>query len=137
MHSASADRALGVGRGPAKPLVRPTLKAPGLTSKPPDSKVWAMVEYLIENFRPIVLGGFLTIIAVSRFHRVIGSLLGLLFIGFMAFVGHQVYAADGQLGLGFMPLSEWGFYGLCAILGLLNVMGLMVGLSRSRARSTG
>lgn len=92
-----------------------------------------MVDLLLENFRAIMMGGILVVIGVSQFSRLVGSALGLVFVGLLAFLGSQLYARGFGVGLAVFPISQGAFYGLCALLAVFNLVGLRLAIA-TRAR---
>ena len=89
-----------------------------------------MVELLLENFRAILITGVLLVVGVGQFHREVGSILGLVFVGLMALMGSFVYAQGQTLGLGVIPISQPMFYGICCLLALFNIMSLRIAIAK-------
>ncbi|MEL6187316.1 MAG: hypothetical protein AAFU79_22045, partial [Myxococcota bacterium] len=75
-----------------------------------------MLDFLLTNFRLVKVGGFLFVVGVSQLNRIVGSALGLAFVSLLAFLGSQIYARGGVVGLGVFPVGQAMFYVLCGVL---------------------
>lgn len=93
-----------------------------------------MLDVLLENFRMVLIGGILLVVVVGRLDRLIGASLGLVFAGGVALLGSQVYARGGAVGVAAFPLPPVGFYILCAVLALMQLVSLRQGLLAREAR---
>ena len=95
-----------------------------------------MLDLLLENFRAILIGGILAVVAVGQVNRLAGAVLSLVFWVFVAALGSVVIARGGSLGLAFFALPPWVFYALCGL--MVTLYALMtwsaVAARRRRAR---
>ncbi|MBX2814063.1 MAG: hypothetical protein KTR25_19770 [Myxococcales bacterium] len=89
-----------------------------------------MLDFLLENFRVVLLSSVVVTVIVSRIHRTVGSALGLVMIGGLGVLGTLIYARDGSVGLGSTPVSQPVFYGICIILAVFNLTALRISLAR-------
>jgi hypothetical protein len=79
------------------------------------------VDELVKNLDTYMLIGVVSIVAISQFNRKIGSVLGIIFWISVAFLGYQAFNSGGGIGIGSVALSPTIFYGICAILIVVNI----------------
>lgn len=93
-----------------------------------------MLDWLLENFRMLLIVGVLLVVGIGQVSRVLGTALGILFWGLMAAIGSQVYARGGALGILDFAFPPLAFYALCLLMVILNLFSLRVSLAQQRRR---
>ena len=91
-----------------------------------------MLDPLLDNFRTLMIVGIIVVVGLGQVNRVIGSVLGLFFWAFIAFLGGQIYARGGAVGIVDIIFPPAVFYGLCGFMGLVNLFSLRMGLIHRR-----
>lgn len=105
-----------------------------LTGKSERSKLAAMVDALLDNFRLILIGGILLVVGLGQVSRIVSSILGLAFWVLVGVLGALVYARGGAVGLASFAFPAAAFYALCGLMAVFNVFALRQALARRRAQ---
>ncbi|MFO0723138.1 MAG: hypothetical protein U1E65_05085 [Myxococcota bacterium] len=83
------------------------------------------MQTLVANFTILMVIGLALTIGVSRMHRGIGGVIGILVWSFAGVVGNTGYDMGGGIALLGMKLPREAFLGLVGVLIVINVMAVI------------